>query len=273
MKSMRAIQKDLNKLKEKIESGLFDDKYEADVETGLVAPFFKVFGWDTEDPSIVSRQYFTEEHKRVDYVLKNDSDQINVAIEVKRITEGLDPHIKQLKGYFDTTTADLGILTNGQQYWFFSWDAKGKAMHPKPFAIIDICDIKLKKEDAFLEYIKRDTFNPNLFLFFSRADSISGRLHSVLGADMNNLRKPMRLARKSFFYVFSKYDIKDSSVQDFEHLTEEGHSGKMKPSSRKLTRKEISTLWEYTKHHSRWRYDHSRVRVAPMKKVGRTCQN
>jgi hypothetical protein len=72
--------------------------------------------------------------------MKNND--VQILIECKKIGEPLNiNHASQLFRYFHVTNARISILTNGQNYKFFTdLDAPNK-MDEKPFLEVDLLDI------------------------------------------------------------------------------------------------------------------------------------
>ena len=89
--------------------------------------------------------------ERVDYaVLENG--QPKILIEAKPFKTDLKSAEKgQLSRYFQATHARIGILSNGRQFLFFSDLDRQNLMDEKPFAEIDLFDLKA----APLEQIKQ----------------------------------------------------------------------------------------------------------------------
>lgn len=108
---------------------------EAATKQGIVLRLFSLLGWNTFDTEEVRPEY-TVEGKRVDYSLAVNEGNV-VFVEVKRPTQELDKHEKQLLDYSFHQGVDLAILTNGILYWFYLPTAKG-SWRKRKFYTIDI---------------------------------------------------------------------------------------------------------------------------------------
>ena len=122
----------------------------------LIAPFIQALGYDIFNPMEVKPEFSADlpgikQGERVDYaVLENG--QPKILIEAKPYTTDLKVAEKgQLSRYFQATRARIGILSNGKQFLFFSDLDRPNLMDEKPFAEIDLLDLK----SAPLEQIKQ----------------------------------------------------------------------------------------------------------------------
>jgi len=122
----------------------------------LIAPFIQALGYDIFNPTEVKPEFSADlpgikQGERVDYaVLENG--QPKILVEAKPYRSDLRSAEKgQLSRYFQATHARIGILSNGRQFLFFSDLDRQNLMDEKPFAEIDLADIKA----APLEQIKQ----------------------------------------------------------------------------------------------------------------------
>lgn len=136
----------LNALSNKIKQQLDVINTEEATKTAFVMPFIhNVLGYDVFDPSEVTPEFVcdvgTKKGEKIDYAIMKNND-VQVPIECKKIGEPLNiNHASQLFRYFHVTNARISILTNGQNYKFFTdLDAPNK-MDEKPFLEVDLLDI------------------------------------------------------------------------------------------------------------------------------------
>lgn len=122
----------------------------------LIAPFIQALGYDIFNPTEVKPEFSADlpgikQGERVDYaVLENG--QPKILVEAKPYRSDLRSAEKgQLSRYFQATHARIGILSNGRQFLFFSDLDRQNLMDEKPFAEIDLADLKA----APLEQIKQ----------------------------------------------------------------------------------------------------------------------
>jgi predicted type IV restriction endonuclease len=122
----------------------------------LIAPFIQALGYDIFNPTEVKPEFSADlpgikQGERVDYaVLENG--QPKILVEAKPYRTDLRSAEKgQLSRYFQATHTRIGILSNGRQFLFFSDLDRQNLMDEKPFAEIDLSDLKA----APLEQIKQ----------------------------------------------------------------------------------------------------------------------
>jgi hypothetical protein len=122
----------------------------------LIAPFIQALGYDIFNPTEVKPEFSADlpgikQGERVDYaVLENG--QPKILVEAKPYTSDLkSAEMGQLSRYFQATNARIGILTNGQSFLFYSDLDKPNLMDERPFAEINLFDLK----SAPLEQIKQ----------------------------------------------------------------------------------------------------------------------
>ncbi|WP_216918802.1 type I restriction endonuclease [Synechococcus sp. CCAP 1479/9] len=122
----------------------------------LIAPFIQALGYDIFNPNEVKPEFSADlpgikQGERVDYaVLENG--QPKILIEAKPYNSDLKSAEKgQLSRYFQATKARIGILSNGRRFYFFSDLDNANLMDERPFAEIDLFDLR----SAPLEQIKQ----------------------------------------------------------------------------------------------------------------------
>ena len=136
----------LNALSNKIKQQVDVINTEEATKTAFVMPFIHtVLGYDVFDPSEVTPEFVcdvgTKKGEKIDYAIMKNND-VQILIECKKIGEPLNiNHASQLFRYFHVTNARISILTNGQNYKFFTdLDAPNK-MDEKPFLEVDLLDV------------------------------------------------------------------------------------------------------------------------------------
>ena len=122
----------------------------------LIAPFIQALGYDIFNPTEVKPEFAADlpgikQGERVDYAVLEDGHP-KILVEAKAYTVDLKTTEKgQLSRYFQATKARIGILTNGKTFLFFSDLDRPNLMDERPFAEIDLFDLKA----APLEQIKQ----------------------------------------------------------------------------------------------------------------------
>ena len=132
-------------------------KTEEATKHALVLPFIHALGYNVFDPTEVVPEFTADvglkKGEKVDYAILRDGKAI-MLFECKAASANLDEaHFGQLLRYFHTSSARIGVLTNGIVYRFFTdLDEKNK-MDMKPFLELNLLELR----DAAVEEVKRFT--------------------------------------------------------------------------------------------------------------------
>jgi hypothetical protein len=122
----------------------------------LIAPFIQALGYDIFHPAEVKPEFSADlpgikQGERVDYAIL-EGGHPKILVEAKPYTTDLKTaEMGQLSRYFQATNARIGILTNGRIFLFYSDLDKPNLMDERPFAEIDLFDLR----SAPLEQIKQ----------------------------------------------------------------------------------------------------------------------
>lgn len=149
---------------------------EETTKIALINPFLRLMGYDTTNPAEVRAEYTadvgTKKGEKVDFAILKDNEPI-LFIECKSANNELsDDNISQLYRYFSITDVQIGILTNGIEYKFFTTGDDNNKMDEKPFMDIDILNLT-KKDIKELEKFAKPNFNIDEVV--SRADNLKYR--------------------------------------------------------------------------------------------------
>lgn len=120
-------------------------KTEEGTKNAFILPFISALGYDIFDPTEVCAESIADvgikKGEKVDYAILQNGQPI-MLFECKMLGAKLDTeHASQLFRYFTTTPTRVGILTNGQQYRFFSDLDEPNKMDAKPFLEFDLMSI------------------------------------------------------------------------------------------------------------------------------------
>jgi len=135
---------------------------EGDARQYLILPFFEAFGYDPFDPTEVQREFsapvVARGGEKVDFALFV-SGKPQIAVETKKLGNKLgDNEIRQLRSYFTFSEAQIGILTNGLEYQFFTDWNKINVMDDRPFFEFDMSSLE-EAEFGILEWLTKSKFN------------------------------------------------------------------------------------------------------------------
>lgn len=221
-----------------VENQACEQYKEQDTLYKMIFPFLRCFGWSEDD--VFAQVYVPGTpgvHGFVDMTLRiggiNGEDQI--VLEAKRPSfSDLSQAIEQLEFYFNNSKAHIGILTNGIEYWFFSWAERTPVMDRRPFARINIKHLDLFVRDNFVMRLRKHKFDIRLMKWYSHADFIRWNIYRLLSSSHGGNNST--LAFDNFKAIFSKYKL-DGEELDIYYLKD---------------------MFEFTKHHSRYNYEHGK---------------
>jgi predicted type IV restriction endonuclease len=126
---------------------LFQSVEEA-TRQGVILPILAQLGWNTYNVREVVPE-FSVGNGRIDYCLKIGEKKL-VFMEVKRITEDLERHEKQILEYSFEDGVEIAVLTNGLLWWLYLPLSKGTWQQRKFFTI----DIRQQAPDLAAQHFR-----------------------------------------------------------------------------------------------------------------------
>lgn len=115
-------------------------------KNAFVMPFIAlVLGYDVFNPQEVVPEFTADvgikKGEKIDYAIVKDG-EVQMLVECKTVGAPLSlNHASQLFRYFATTNARIAVLTNGEQYHFFTDLDRPNRMDEKPFLQLDLADL------------------------------------------------------------------------------------------------------------------------------------
>lgn len=172
---------------EEFEKGLLTEEA---TKTAIVMPFIgRVLGYDVFDPNEVVPEFVADvglkRGEKIDYALCHEG-AVQILIEVKKISERLDvQHASQLFRYFHSSSARIGVLTNGRQWQFFTDLDRSNVMDDRPFLQLDLMSI-----DPYvlpeLKKLTKSTFDVDSVVAAAEELRYVGGIKRVLAAEFEN---------------------------------------------------------------------------------------
>lgn len=159
IKSRIDIEK-INKLTDKLKNKLGNNINEEQTKNSFVMPFFMALGYDIFDSDEFVPEYTadfgTKRGEKVDYAICLNGQPI-ILIEVKKLNTQLSTeHVSQLFRYYSSTDAKVGILTNGDDFWFFTDSVKKNQMDQEPYLKIKLSNFNEKSARAIECYCREN---------------------------------------------------------------------------------------------------------------------
>lgn len=121
---------------------------EAQTRNAFVEPFIRALGYDPSNPQEVRPEFGANRNvpgvtkdKKVDYGILKDANPV-ILIEVKHHNVKLSSGYAQLAAYYAATEAQIGILTNGIVYRFYTDLEKDNILDERPFLELDMANLQ-----------------------------------------------------------------------------------------------------------------------------------
>ncbi len=159
-------------------------------KNAFVMPFLAVvLGYDVFNPQEVVPEFTadvgTKKGEKVDYAIVKDG-EVQILVECKTVGSALSlNHASQLFRYFATTNARIAILTNGEQYHFFSDLDRPNRMDEKPFLQLDLNDLD-PSVFAEVEKMGKELFDLGSILNAAEELKYVGAIKRVLAAQFRD---------------------------------------------------------------------------------------
>ncbi|MCW2289460.1 hypothetical protein EDF60_2480 [Leucobacter luti] len=179
----------LNSLAAKLGQQRGSIETEEATKNAFVMPFISlVLGYDVFNPNEVVPEFTadvgTKRGEKVDYAIVKDG-AVQILIECKHVGAPLNiKHASQLFRYFATTSARIAVLTNGDEYHFFTdLDAPNK-MDEKPFLVIQVSDLDSALIPE-LNKLAKDAFDLDSIISAAEELKYVGEFKRVLAAQFS----------------------------------------------------------------------------------------
>ncbi|MBC9927056.1 MULTISPECIES: type I restriction endonuclease [unclassified Leucobacter] len=183
-------QEKLVSLATKIEQQRASIETEEATKNAFVMPFLSlVLGYDVFNPNEVVPEFTADvgikRGEKVDYAIVHDG-SVQILIECKHIGAPLNvKHASQLYRYFGVTKARIAILTNGDEYQFFTDLDSPNMMDEKPFLILTLTDLDASLVPE-LRKMSKDTFDLDSIVSAAEELKYIGELKRVFAAQFSS---------------------------------------------------------------------------------------
>ena len=129
---------------------------ETAVEYKVAGPVLELLGWDVYSNLQWRRQIGSRRTAGVvDVALLDEEGAPQALIEAKAPNESLDKHLDQLLRYAFHETAQICVLTNGMEWWFYLPRAEGEA-RDRRFAQVDFRADVTEAVDRMVRFLSAD---------------------------------------------------------------------------------------------------------------------
>lgn len=163
---------------------------EETTKTALILPFLhEIMGYDTTNPAEVKAEYTADmgakRGEKIDLAILNEGEEL-ILIECKSVdTELSTSNISQLYRYFNITDSEIGILTNGIIYQFYTDSIKAGQMDKSPFLEVDMLDLSDREITQLKKFTKS---NFDISKIKSKVDDLkyAHDVHKILSAEIDS---------------------------------------------------------------------------------------
>lgn len=145
-------------IQEKLLSKKLQPKTEEATKQWFIMPLLTALGYDQNSSDIIPEYTLdigVKKGEKVDYVLQINNQPV-ILVECKQLNVALstEKHLSQLYRYFTISNAHIGILTNGDDYWFFTDSQKENIMDLEPYYKLKISEAEDSEIDKLAQYCK-----------------------------------------------------------------------------------------------------------------------
>jgi len=149
--------KSILEIQKKLKIGSNNPVTEEATKQWYIMPLLVALGYDPYSSDIIPEftlDVGTKKGEKVDYALQINNQPVAL-IECKQLNVALsEKHISQLYRYFTISDVNIAILTNGDDYWFFTDSQKENVMDLEPYYTIKLSDASDEDIDKFELYSK-----------------------------------------------------------------------------------------------------------------------
>lgn len=147
----------LIELQKKLQSKTAEPETEEATKQWFVMPLLVALGYDPYSSDIIPEYTLdvgTKKGEKVDYALQINNQPVAL-VECKQLSVQLsEKHISQLYRYFTVSDVHIAILTNGDDYWFFTDSQKENVMDLEPYYTIRVSEAEVDELYKFEQYSK-----------------------------------------------------------------------------------------------------------------------
>lgn len=162
---------------------------EETTKIALITPFIRLMGYDTTNPAEVRAEYVADvgskRGEKIDLAILNEGSEI-ILIECKSAhTELSSEHLSQLYRYFNITDSEIGILTNGIKYQFYTDSIKPGKMDKSPFFEVDLLNLNDKDIHELTKFTK---VNFDISKIKSKVDDLkyAHDIHKIISSEIDS---------------------------------------------------------------------------------------
>lgn len=157
-------------------------------KTAFILPFIASLGYDIFNPREVIPEYIADvglkKGEKVDYAILNNGKPCMI-FECKHWKETLDDHTSQLHRYFSVSKCKFGVLTNGNEYRFYTDLVKPNIMDSKPFLTFEL-DKTRDSQIAEISKFHKSKFDEDKISLNATSLKLTNEIKNVFHKELEN---------------------------------------------------------------------------------------
>jgi len=180
----------------------------------FISPFLRALGYQTDDPDLVMVQYRADPHDikggKVDYALLREGDPV-IYVEAKPLHDTLEnpKYINQIRRYFSGfKKVHFVILTNGNQYQFFTDLREPNRLDRKPFRVFNLSEVN-KDLEKYLSLLSPQSFNSEKAKHLAVQWARSEQVYTYLKQQFDTPSEKFVSLLSKLIFSSSKLEIKE----------------------------------------------------------------
>jgi predicted type IV restriction endonuclease len=181
-----------------------------EIKKAYVIPFIQVLGYDVFDPKEVLPNFASDagctKSEKVDYAIFIDDIPTLLFECTSSDCELNEAHAVQLRRCFHVASAQVGVLTNGKLYHFYSDLDKPYVMDAEPFMKFNLLSIDERSNSELRKLSKRSLQSDQIFSVAKQINSIRAIKNILVEQSISPSMECIRfLARQSHLGILTRH--------------------------------------------------------------------
>lgn len=206
------IQK-IRNIRERLDRAKINNYLEENTKQSIINPILNLLGYDTSNPEEVNYEVNavvdgTIKNEKIDMaVYLNNSSKPTIILEAKAVNVKLDKkHRNQLYRYFSTLNPKVAILTNGEEWWFYTDLNNQNLMDEEPYLKLNLYNDKdLDKYDS---YSKKHILNMDI-----KSDIVNLKAEESVNLFFDDILN-LEFSDSFLEYIKKNYDLDAYNIKD-----------------------------------------------------------
>ena len=218
-----SLNNDIKELSTRYEKYRNEHISESDTESWFVRPFLRALGYDTSDPDMFSTQYPADPRDvktgKVDFALLKNGKPV-IFVEAKKLHQSLNQPkiINQIKRYFNNVRkVDFVILTNGNEYRFFTDLDHENMLDEEPFLVFTLSEVD-QEVLQYLELFSHQKFDSTKIKDLAGRHSRREKIYAFLEEQFMSPSDEFAKALSKLIFGTAKLKVRDGVKKSLPHV-------------------------------------------------------